>query len=90
MGSNGKYRTRRDYYWVCAVENVSGRPIVQGPHNTEAEANQYGFAHIQDGDFKVYMFPTINKIAARDYFKNKRLEQTGQLAEVFKRAKYPK
>ena len=89
MNGNGRtHRARRDYFWVCAIEKISGRPVVQGPHDTEAEANQFGFAHIKDGDFTVYPFPTRNKYAARDMFKNKRLEQSGQLADVFKRAKY--
>jgi len=90
MNGNGhrRHRERRDYYWVCAVEKVSGRPVVQGPHDTEAEANQFGFEKIKDGDFTVEAFPTINRIAARDYYKNKRLEQSGQLADVFKRARY--
>ena len=89
MNGNGHRRhSKRDWYWVCAVEKVSGRPVVQGPHDTDAEANQWGFEKIKDGDFTVYPFPTINKIAARDFYKNKRLEQSGQLADVFKRARY--
>jgi hypothetical protein len=86
MGRNGY---KRDYYWVCAVEAVTGRPVVQGPHNTEAEATQWGFANIHDGNFKVYAFDTIDKTSARDKFKNIRLEETKQLETVFKRAKYP-
>ena len=91
MNGNGHRRhtgTRRDYFWVCAIEKVSGRPIIDGPYDTEAEANQFGFARIRDGDFTVYAFNTINKFAARDKFKHKRLEQSGQLADVFKRARY--
>lgn len=93
MNGNGhrKHRTlriRRDYYWVCAIHKISGRPIVQGPHNTESEANQFGYEHIKDGDFEVYAFPTVNRITARDMFKSKRLERSGLLEDVFKRAKY--
>jgi hypothetical protein len=81
--------SRKDYYWVCAVEKTTGGPVVQGPHASEMDANQWGFANIRDGDFTVYKFDTINRIAARDKFKNIRLEQTKQLETVFKRAKYP-
>ena len=89
MNGNGhRRRSNTLHYWVCAIEKVSGRPVLQGPHDTESEANQFGFEHIKDGDFTVEAFPTINKFAARDMYKNKRLEQSGQLADVFKRARY--
>jgi hypothetical protein len=87
MNGNG-HRGLRNFFWVCAVHKASGRPIVQGPHNTFEEANQFGFLHVKDGDFKVYEFPTRNKVTARDMFKSKRLEETGMLEDVFKRAKY--
>lgn len=77
-----------NYYWVCAVHSISQRPIVQGPHNTEMEARQWAFANIPNENFEVYAFPTVNKIAARDYFKNKRIEQTKTLDIAFRRAKY--
>lgn len=92
FGSNGhrrRPRTQRDYYWVCAIEKSSGRPVVQGPHNTDMEARQWGFEHIQDGDFEVYPFPTINKIAARDFYKNIMLEKSKNLSSIFTRAIYP-
>ena len=79
---------RRIFYWVCAIEKVSGRPVLQGPHSSEVEANQYGFEHIKDGDFTVEAFPTVDRTAARDFYKNKMLQQSGQLADVFKRARY--
>ena len=89
MNGNGHRRhSGRLWYWVCAIEKVSGRPVIQGPHDNETEANQFGFEHIKDGDFTIEAFPTINKIAARDMYKNMRLEQSGQLADVFKRARY--
>ena len=56
----------RDWFWVCAIETISGRPVVLGPYNTEAEATQFGFSKIKDGDFKVYSFPTVDRTAARD------------------------
>lgn len=89
MGRNGRHRrTRGPYYWACAVEKITGRPVVLGPYASEAEANQFGFEKIRDGDFVVHAFDTCDKTAARDKFKYKRLEQSGQLAEVFRRAKY--
>ena len=88
MDGNGHSRARRDRYWVCAVENESQRPIVDGPHDTESEAQQWGFAHIRDGNFKVYAFPTTDKFRARDMFRHIRLEETGRLSDMFKRAKY--
>ena len=89
MNGNGHRRhSKRLYYWVCAIEKVSGRPFIDGPYDTEAEANQFGFAKVRDGDFEVYAFDTVNKFSARDKFKHKRLEQSGQLADVFMRARY--
>lgn len=91
MNGNGhgvKSRVRRDYFWVCAIEKISGRPIIDGPHDTDMEANQWGFEHIRDGDFKVYSFRTINKQAARDMLKHIMLEQSKDLSVVFKRARY--
>jgi len=80
---------QRELYWICAVEKTSGRPLVHGPHQTDTDARQWGFEHIKDGDFEVFHFPTVNKIAARDYFKSIILERTNTLSSVFKRAKYP-
>lgn len=79
---------RREYFWVCAVEKATGRPVIQGPHNTEDDARQWGFEHIKDGDFEVVPIRTINKIAARDHYKNIMLERTKTLSSVFPRAKY--
>lgn len=93
MNDNGhkrRPRTQRDYFWVCAVEKVSQRPVVQGPHNTEREAREWGLMYIKDGDFEVLPFPTINKIAARDFYKSKMVERTKNIASAFTRAIYPK
>ena len=80
----------REYYWICAVDRVSQRPVVDGPYNSESEANQFGFSkNINGGDFNVYQFDTRNKFSARDKFKHKILERTGDISSVFKRAKYP-
>ena len=92
MNGNGhkayQSRTNRDWYWVCAISKDYGRPIVNGPHHTESEGMQWGFANIPDEDFKVYAFPTVNKITARDMFKSKGIEQTKNLDIAFKRAMY--
>lgn len=80
--------TTRQAWWVCAIDKVSGRPIVQGPHFMDSEARQWGFEHIRDNDFEVLQFPTVNKESARDMYKNILLERTNQLPIVFKRAKY--
>jgi len=80
----------KQMYWVCAIEKISGRPIVQGPHSDETEARQWGFENIRDNDFEVLQFPTIQKETARDMYKNILLERSKQLPIVFKRAKYPK
>ena len=90
MNGNGHKRHRtRDYYWICAVDRVSGRPVVDGPYNSEQEANQFGFSkNINGGDFEVCRFATINKLNARDKYKHKILERTGDISTVFKRAIY--
>ena len=77
-----------DYIWVCAVEKATGRPIVHGPHKDENEGREWGFAHIQDGDFEVLTFPTCDRIKARDHYKSIMLERTNLIASTFPRAKY--
>lgn len=91
MRNNGhrRVRSQANYWWVCAVEKTTGRPLVHGTHNTDTDARQWGFEHIKDGDFEVFAFPTVNRISARDYFKSIILERTNTLSSVFKRAKYP-
>ena len=80
----------REYYWICAVDRVSGRPVVDGHYNSEHEANQFGFSkNINGGDFSVYKFDTINKFSARDKFKHIMMANTGDISTVFRRAKYP-
>jgi hypothetical protein len=79
---------RCNYYWACAVENTTGRPVVFGPHNTDVEAQEVAMRHNGQGEFAVYCFPTINKFAARDMFRKKLEEQGTQLVDLFKRAKY--
>lgn len=82
-------RLHKQYYWICAIDKVSGRPIVDGAYNSEQEAHQYGFSkNINGGDFEVCMFPTSNRIMARDLFKHKILDRTGDISTVFKRARY--
>lgn len=79
----------RDYFWVCAVDRVSSRPCIDGPYDSEQEANQFGFSkNINGGDFEVYPFKTSNRITARDMFKHKMLERTGDISTVFRRARY--
>ena len=62
--------------------------MIAGPHEDNMSADQWGFEHIKDGDFKVYQFNTRDKTAARDMFKHIMLEQSGQVADVLKRARY--
>ena len=88
MNKEHHITTRRLYYWVCAISKDYARPIVNGPHNSENEGMQWGFAYIPDEDFKVYAFPTRNKFTARDMFKSKGVEQTKSLDVAFKRAMY--
>ena len=92
MNGNGHRRrrgTQRDYYWICAVEKSSGRPVVDGPYDSETEANQFGFSkNINDGDFEVHAFNTIDRMAARDKYKHIVFERSGNLGFILKRAKY--
>ena len=83
-------RTRelsREYSWLLAIDKVSGRPIILGPFDDDNEANRIGFEKIQ-GSFEVHRLKTRNRMMARDLLKYKRFEQTAQLAETLKRAKY--
>lgn len=84
----GVPRERQVYYWVCAVDKVTGRPVILGPYTNESEANQFGFQKISDGDFVVEAMDTRDRQAAKARFNYKRLEQTGQLEVALKRAKY--
>ena len=87
-GRRERRRTRRDWFWACAREYTTGRPVVFGPHSTEVEAEQVAIRHLGEGEFVVYAFPTVNKIAARDMFKKKLEEQGSSLTDLFKRARY--
>ena len=70
-----------------AVDQATGRPIILGPFEDDNEANRVGFEKIQ-GSFEVYRLTTRNRIMARDLLKYKRFEQTAQLEQTLKRAKY--
>jgi hypothetical protein len=83
MGRNG-----HNYYWACAVESTSGRPMVFGPHSTDVDAREVALRHSGEGEFEIYRFPTINKFAARDMYRKKLEEQGTRLVDLFKRAKY--
>lgn len=77
----------REYSWILAVDQATGRPIILGPFEDDNEANRIGFEKIQ-GSFEVYRLTTRNRIMARDLLKYKRFEQTAQLEQTLKRAKY--
>ena len=89
---NKKIRRSRntEYYWVCAIHKATLRPILHGPHNTEDEARQWGYTYVRDGEFEVYPFPTINKTAARDFYKSIMVEKSKNISSAFTRAIYPK
>lgn len=83
-------RTRglaREYSWILAVHAETGRPIILGPFEDDNEANRVGFEKVH-GTFEVHRLNTRNRVMARDLLKYKRFEQTEQLEETLKRAKY--
>ena len=90
MNGNGHQSANptREYYWVCAV--VEGRPFVQGWHSAENEAERWGFEHLTGRgiDFEVQTFRTIDRVNARDKWKNILLERGKKLDSVLARAKY--
>jgi len=81
-------RRGQNYWWACAVEYTSTRPVVLGPHVTEREAREVALRHDGEGEFMVYAFPTVNKFAARDMYRKKLEEQGAKLVDLFKRARY--
>lgn len=83
-------RTNRIYYWACGVEATTQRPVLQGPHSTEAEARQWGFQKLegQCSHWDVFAFNTRNREYARDMYKNKVVEQSNQLEVAMHRARY--
>ena len=75
------------YYWILAVEPITGRPVVLGPYSTESEANDVGFNKC-GGTFEVLPLKTRDVGLATKILKHRRFEQSEQLAEVLKRAKH--
>ena len=83
-----RHIAKRDYAWILAVDNITQRPVILGPYDSESEANRVGFEKITDGQFQVFMLSTRNRVMARDLLKYKRFDQTAKLEETLKRAKY--
>lgn len=75
------------YYWLLAVDRVSGRPVILGAFNSEEEANQIGFQKI-DGNFEVVPLRTCDPARATKALKYRRFTQTSKLEEALKRAKH--
>jgi len=80
--------TRREYYWLLAVDKVSGRPVILGPFDTEEEGNRIGFSKIDSGNFEVIPLNTRNAQRANHILKYRRFNQTAKLEEALKRAKH--
>ena len=76
------------YYWILAVDNSSGRPIILGPYDTEQEANSIGLTKIDSGNFEVVPLNTRNVQKANQVLKYRRFHQTARLEEALKRAKH--
>ena len=86
---NGKRRrvhisTKRDWAWLCAVEKTTGTPIVDGPYDTEDEANRIGLEKIQ-GDFEVMMWPTVDKNRATAMWRHERLNRGEQIVDIVRK-----
>ena len=80
--------TRREYYWILAVDKPTGRPVILGPFDTQDEANKIGFEKIDSGNFEVVPLNTRDSQKAKDKLKYRRFHQEAKLEEVLKRAKY--
>ena len=75
------------YYWILAVEPTTGRPVVLGPYDTEAAANDMAFSKL-GAAFEVVPLQTRDVRSATKILKHRRFEQSEQLAEVLKRARH--
>lgn len=76
---------RRKYYYIRAYYN--GRLIVIGPKSTEEEAYRTGYEKL-DCPFDVIELDTKDRKRATAHFKERRLEETGDLGLALRRAKH--
>lgn len=92
LGDNGgkpKHKgTRRDYYWICAIEQTTGTPIVDGPFDTEEEGDRVGYEKLRGEYFEVRAMKTIDRNRATAEWRHERLMRSGKLIEVLKRTKH--
>ena len=75
------------YYWVLAVEPMSGRPVVLGPYPSEGEANDMGFSKLGT-NFEVIPLSTRDVGLATKILKHRRFIETEKLNEAMKRARH--
>jgi len=77
----------RQYYWIMATHQPTGRAVILGPYATEDQASQVGFEKI-DGPFEVLPLPTRDTGRATKMLKYKRFDRSARLEEALKRAKH--
>lgn len=80
-------RVGKDYYWIQAVDNDSGKLIVLGAYDSEEAANRVGFEKVK-GSFEVIALPTRDQTKATRMLKYRRFDQTSRLNEIARRAKH--
>jgi hypothetical protein len=75
------------YYWVLTP--YQGRTLIDGPHTTEQQANDYAFS-LQDasGPSTVLPLPTSDKAVAAQMVKHKMLETSGNIGNSTQRLKH--
>jgi len=80
-------RTRRDYYWICAVEKTTGTPVVDGPYDTEEEAEQTASqsTRLSGEQWEILPMRTVDRNRATAEFRHQRVQRFGRLDEALKR-----
>lgn len=76
---------RRSAWWI--YEPHQGRLIILGPYADSTEAEQDNWSKLS-GEGKVVELPTIDRTRARDIARKRTLDETSNLDEALRRAKY--
>ena len=80
-------RPRRDNYYFVVSRLEGGQNVVNGPHDAEDDAYQWGYANL-DGDFTVRKLPTYDLNRANRIIRNDNVADGQTVKEVLRRTKH--
>lgn len=75
------------YWWITGTDPETGKRYLDGPHYTEKEAHDAGFAKF-NGLYEPYCLPTCDESKAKAMLKSKLLEQSGNISDSMKPISY--